>query len=249
MSGHDDMSVEELISTLGRSSLPTIITEGRDDFTIFRKLESRFVDLDISVMPVGGKQKLLEIYRARSRFSQLKVCFVADQDFWVIFGVPNEYQTASNFFITDGYSIENDLIMDGELENLLDPEERVCYTNDLRHLCRWFSFCISQIARGQQTIVSAHPDRVVPRGGNDINAVFRAAINYVEPDQALFNDVFGEYQKKLRGKTLLQTLVRHLSYSGRTVRHRGDALLEMAAARSGPRFKAIQDRIWVYMNS
>ena len=113
-------TVDELVATLRRSRLPTIVVEGRDDMRIYRWIEPRVSNVDTSVLPVGGRNKLLSIYERRNEYSQLPVAFLADRDMWLFSGIPEQY---NHIIWTLGYSIENDIYSGSELENLLDVEE------------------------------------------------------------------------------------------------------------------------------
>src|SRR5580704_10014612 len=81
----------EFVQTLKHSSLPTIVTEGSDDYSVFRRVEERFSKLGLSLMPVGGKQAVLEIFKCRDQFRQIKTAFIIDRDLWIFDAVPQEY--------------------------------------------------------------------------------------------------------------------------------------------------------------
>ena len=70
--------------------------------------------------PVGGRETLLAVYKRRNEFAHLPVAFVADRDLWLFSGIPPDYP---DIIWTEGYSIENDLYADANLENLLDADE------------------------------------------------------------------------------------------------------------------------------
>src|SRR5579863_8723513 len=116
-------SVEEIIALLKQTSLPTIVVEGADDMIVFRRFEDRLSHLGVSVLPVGGRLNVLNIFTRRGEIpAYVKLAFIADQDTWVYTGVPKEYQHA-NLILTSGYSIENDVFVDGNLVSLLSRKE------------------------------------------------------------------------------------------------------------------------------
>ena len=100
------LTLEEIISTLQHSSLPTVITEGKDDIIVYRKLEDAFLDINISVLAVNGRSCLLELFKRRYEIrSPNKLAFIADRDHWIFTGIPTAYK-ANNLFFTHGYSVE-----------------------------------------------------------------------------------------------------------------------------------------------
>ena len=87
-----DLTVDELVAALGRSDLPTVIVEGKDDMEIYRWVEERLGSRKASVQAAGGKEKLLSIYKRRREFPNLPVAFVADKDMWLFSGIPSDYK-------------------------------------------------------------------------------------------------------------------------------------------------------------
>ena len=51
-------TVDELVSTLRRSKLPTVVVEGRDDMQIFRWMEDLLKVHEVDVLSVGGRPNL-----------------------------------------------------------------------------------------------------------------------------------------------------------------------------------------------
>src|SRR5450830_1085410 len=92
MSNQIILSLEEIISVLNKTSLPTVVIEGIDDVVVYRKLEEIFSDVGISVMGVGGRVNLLSIF---DRLDEIKskdfIAFVADRDLWAISDLPKKY--------------------------------------------------------------------------------------------------------------------------------------------------------------
>ena len=71
-------TVDELVSTLCRSRLPTIVVEGKEDMQIFRWMEDLLEVHEADVLGVGGRPNLLAVYDRRSEFAHLRVAFIAD---------------------------------------------------------------------------------------------------------------------------------------------------------------------------
>ncbi len=80
--------------------------------------------------------KLFEHFRDRNEFSN--ICFIADRDTWIFGSIPERF-VAKNLIFTFGYSVENDIFIDGKLENLLTPEEMRVFDGEIEKFVRWFS--------------------------------------------------------------------------------------------------------------
>ena len=68
-----------LVGMLHNSRLPTVIVEGKDDHQIYQWVERCAGSQKANVLPVGGKETLLAVYKRRSEFAHLPVAFVADR--------------------------------------------------------------------------------------------------------------------------------------------------------------------------
>src|SRR5260221_12407925 len=134
-------TVEELIELLKRSSLPTVLVEGSGDVQAFRGIEEMLGSLNASFLECSGRETLLTIFDRRSEFSNTKACFVVDKDMWMFSGVQSKY---SELICTDGYSIENDIYQDGDLERLLTNAERPNHETIIGDLCRCFAFEVEE---------------------------------------------------------------------------------------------------------
>jgi hypothetical protein len=78
--------------------------------------------------------------------------------------------------------------------------------------------------------------------------VFRLEAGERFPDD-LCAAIRADYKNKLRGKTLIGLLMRHLSYKGRSVRHNPGALFEMAAVNPGPLLTRLFEQIGAFFGS
>ena len=108
--GKIDLSVEDVIATLRNSYLPTVVVEGSDDLIILRRLQEIHSDEFLSILSVGGRDKVIKAFESRHLYpSETKFAFVADKDLWVISSVPNQYMNEV-MILSNGYSIENDVI-------------------------------------------------------------------------------------------------------------------------------------------
>lgn len=237
------LTIEEIISTIRHSSLPTVITEGKDDYAIFRRIEGDLSNIHASVMPVGGRTVVLSLLDRRGELGDGKIAFIIDSDMWIATAIPQAYANRDDVVLSAGYSIENDLFEDGNLERFLTLGEAPKYRTDLAVICRWFSFCVEEARAERSAQVDFHPDRITDYNTGVLLPNLCADIGYREPLPATVSEINNNYIRMLRGKTLLATLVRHLSYAGRVAKHNARALMEMAVIANGPNYRAIVGKV------
>lgn len=223
-------TVEEIIATLKRSSLPTIICEGSDDLIVYRRIEDRLSHLGVSVLPAGGRRNVLEIFNRRGEISNaVRLAFIADRDTWVNTAVPQAYLNPV-LCLTHGYSIENDIIADGELESLLTGAALTNYKEELKTFLDWYALALSRHLTNQEEPISHHPERV-------LESTDRATLTTLKPDEsyptALRARLNDNYRVEVRGKSLLSLLVRNTNTRRGEPRHTDKSLLEIVAARPG----------------
>ncbi|CAD1785834.1 DUF4435 domain-containing protein [Xanthomonas euroxanthea] len=232
-----EMSMDEIIALLKKTSLPTIVIEGSDDVIIYRKLEERLSDKGVSILPVGGRSRVIEIFNRRNELNAVKITFIADKDCFVYEGVPPDLEHELLFF-TDGYSIENDVYRDGDLPAILTEMEAKKYHQDLEKFIRWYALAMSRFIEGQDSNLSLHPDNVFE--SYDELSNLQSGEDYPENLRLKISE---DYGRLLRGKSLLTLLVKHASYRGRGVRHHTKSLLETVAARPGPLISNLFSRV------
>ena len=224
-------TVDELVATLQRSQLPTIVVEGIDDMYIYRWVESRLSNKTADVLPAGGRETLLAVYLRRSEFANLPVAFVADKDMWLFSGIPPHYD---DIIWTQGYSIENDLYSGAELEGLLDADEASEHAQVLYSIIEWFAFEIEEYLAGRAVEVAHHCNEIVPLGKTEIDERFSIRRGFRFANTQFIKQMKDAYQLQLRGKLLFQLLTRFLSASDRRVKHSILALHEIAFKKTTP---------------
>lgn len=139
------LTKEEIISTLQRSQLNSILIEGKDDKIVFDYIVEKIEEEDIliDVFPCGGRDILIELSSEVNTFSA-KTFFFCDADMWIFDEnrIPESIKEKNNIYITQGYSIENDLFIEGKeiLFSYLKPDERVLYEQLLETIAHWFSY-------------------------------------------------------------------------------------------------------------
>jgi hypothetical protein len=221
----NDITVDEAIALLKRTSLPTIVVEGQDDIIVYRKFEKFLEHLNVSTLPVGGRQKVLEIFKRRHEIGlSVKIMFIADLDTWVYTGVPPFFHN-DDFIFTDGYSIENDIYFDGRLWNLLEKEEEKNYQDDIKNFIEWYALALSRHLIDRSHSISHHSNHVL---GPERQFLLTLEHGEKYPNE-LKNDVLSAYQRLLRGKSLMDILLRQINRTGRDARHNSAALFEIVA--------------------
>ena len=203
-----DPTVNELVATLQRSQLPTVVVEGKDDMRIYRWVEGRVGIQNANVLPAGGRNNLLAVYDRRSEYAPLPVAFVADRDMWLFSGVPPGYD---DIIWTEGYSIENDLYAGAELENLLNPNQTKEHQQVLDSIIGWFAFEVEEHLAGRDAEVDTHCDEIVLSGQTSMDQGFCIRRGFRFPNAQLIQQIKDAYQLQLRGKLLFQILVRFLN--------------------------------------
>lgn len=236
----NEITVDEVIGLLKRTSLPTLVVEGSDDMIVYRRFEDSLAHIGVSVLPVGGRKKVLEVFNRRAEIPKsVRTMFIADQDTWVNVGIPAAYADQSLLF-TDGYSIENDVYRDGELWKLLQPNEQCAFATALDSFIEWYALAVSRHLLGTAQQISLHPDHV-------LNPIHRPALLALEPAEtypsALKNQIRGDHGRLLRGKSLLALLLRHTNARGRGVRHSDSGLFEMVAVRPGALLTRLRQQV------
>ncbi len=203
------MTVNEIVSTLTHSSLPTIFVEGKDDIIVYRQFEKIFGARKVDFFRCNGRATLLEIFKRKDEFAHLNTHFIADKDMWVFVGIPAEYQ---DVFFTQGYSIENDLFFDGQylVNGLLDSDEIILKDEILHNVIQWFASEVELYING--SVQDNHFSEVSLLNGNVMgfkDACFtQTFLNQrniaILPNSTLITDIQENYISKLRGKFLFQ---------------------------------------------
>lgn len=223
------IKVEELVNYLSKSSLPTILVEGKDDMRIYNWVKEYFDNRHmVDVMAVGNRSKLLTIYDRREEFRHLPVAFVADRDMDYLFEEPpNRYKS---IVWTEGYSIENDLYAGGEsdLKKLLNQGEDLLHKRILDVIIEWFAFEVEEFSYGRQAKVGRRLKDIVPHGQTEMDESFRECRGFHPPDAAIYQQIREAYQLRLRGKFLFEMLHRFLGAHSRDPGYNLFSLYEMA---------------------
>ena len=236
-----DLSFDEICATLRHSDLSTIITEGRDDYSLFRNLQQ---ELGAGhCLPAGGGKCVLKLHRVQHTFSCPRVAFLMDRDLWLHSGVPDEIERSKNAIVTDGYSIENDALRDAQVERLIYRSEIDDYNYALDALCRWFSAGVAARLEGVEFSFDERISKILDADMRTLSEFGRNQIEKLPSRIDLEASIRGDYQKLLRGKTWLSLLTLIFNTPGRTVTHSPKSLLEIGVRGEGALTEKITGRL------
>lgn len=231
----NNFTKEELLETIKRSSLPTVLVEGDDDIIFYRRIEQEFGNFKISILPAGGKQAVLWLKNKLDENPvDIQVAYIVDQDDWVNFGIPDDI---SDVITTCGYSVENDLYTDGNLEELLLDNEINIFKNELEKFVFWYALALFRHKQNSNNNCSLseykkHPNEILD---NDYNKQISLYEGEVYPEEFRQN-IEDNYKLKLRGKSLISLLMRRLSHNARIPKYSRTQLMDMAASRKGENY-------------
>ena len=218
------MTENEIISYLGKTSLPTLLVEGEDDAGIYRWLEHQLGIFAGNILICSGRSVLVSIYRRRNSFPHGNLAWLADLDMWRFSAPPSDL---AGIIFTSGYSIENDLYAGSDIESLMDTAERSRHARLLAAACRWFAFETLEVRARRQDKCATNIKRVVDLTTLEIDPAFVKFRGFTEPPPELVADLSADYKLQLRGKTLLDVLVVLLSDPSRSSKYRHREVVEM----------------------
>jgi hypothetical protein len=218
-----ELSVDEIVNTLKRSSLTTVLVEGKDDVLIYRWIENEIGVVNANFFPCGGRGKLLEVFARREEFRNIKTVFVADKDAFVYVNPP---ENLNEIIWTNGYSIENDLYFGRNIELLLDNDEKEIFLKSLNSFIEYYAFEIQNYLENKNFCFRNHPQHILCDIKNEVKHEFLEQINFVEAKSEIVNNLRDNYDVLIRGKSLFAILTRILSKHSRAIKHSKLALLE-----------------------
>jgi len=234
-------TVDEIVAMLGKTSLPTVLVEGKTDIIFYRSVEENLCDIGIDMLPAGSKGAVLEIRELiKNKATPAPITFVVDKDLWVYPEFPVT-KPQEGLLMTAGYSIENDAFEDGEIVKLMHRDEREKFKVDLSKFIYWYALAVDRTRRGGTSEFKTHPGKVLDdpefyeeqttlAGGEIYPEEFRSRIEH-------------SYGTLLRGKSLFWLASRIFSAKSRKVKFAEKQLMEIGACSGGPRIAALTEAI------
>lgn len=235
-------TVDELFELLKRTSLPTVLVEGKDDIIFYRAIEQELEEYGIDMLPAGNKYSVMEIRRRLKETSiSAAIVYVVDNDLWVHAPPPPDVKD-DLLICSSGYSVENDLYSDGELEKFLTPSELHVFKNELAQFLKWYALAVSRHLKGKtENSFRTHPGKLL-----DDPDYFKQQLILQEGEEypaEFLADISGKYHSILRGKSLFSLLLRRLSHKNRDIKFGGKQLMAIGAARKGENYSRIKTGI------
>ena len=218
------LTEDEIVELLKRSSITSVIVEGKDDMTIYRWIEEKIGISRANFFPCGGRETLLKVYKRRSEFSHIRTLFLADKDSYLYLSIPPEY---AGVIWTNGYSIENDLYFGKFLERMLTDNEQPKFRMALTNFILYYSFEVERCERAMSFNLAHHPNIILDEDQN-LNQTFLKDRGFVNPSPETVEYLADNYDLLIRGKSLFALLLRFLSHNKRTIKHSRKGLLETA---------------------
>jgi hypothetical protein len=218
-----ELSIDEIIATLKRSTLTTVLVEGVDDVMIYRWLEDEIGIHKANFFPCGGRANLLKIYERRAEFSYLKTIFVADKDTYVYVNPP---ENLGDIIWTNGYSIENDLYYGKGVEKLFSNLEKDIFIKSLNSFIEYYAFEIANYLEGKDFCFRKHPQHILCEIQHTVKQEFLKEINFVKANDEIEINLKENYDILIRGKSLFALVTRILSNTNRQIKHSKASLLE-----------------------
>ncbi len=218
---------DEIINTIKRSGLPTVLVEGKTDAAFYRSLENAIGTTNGNFLSCGGRTVLMEVYKRKTEFVGKRVCFVADKDMWIFTGVPPEF---SDIIFSEGYSIENDLYTDADIERLIEGgAQKRNHQDMISSVCRWFA-CEVEKCRSGQPFIAEPPNLflLIPHRTYQCCPNELASLGFFEPERDTFEELVTSYKMKLRGKLLFKILTRFFTGKDAAVNFSEKALVSIA---------------------
>ena len=124
---------------------------------------------------------------------------------WFFSGIPVHLQ---DMVFTEGYSIENDLYIDSNIERILDSEERKNHSVMIAEVCRWFAYEVDKYKKGLDYRSDPVLSRLVPVTGYTCCPNYLRDLGFCEPPADLLAEIARNYGLALRGRLLYEIIVR-----------------------------------------
>jgi hypothetical protein len=127
---------------------------------------------------------------------------------------------------------------------MMSIAESSCFREDLNRFVEWYALALNRAVEGRASNLKTHPNEILdnPERFGQMTA---REVGEAYPD-ALREAILQDYQRMVRGRSLVQLLLRQLSRPGRPARHNYNSLLETWVAAKGPLFSAICNRAAQY---
>lgn len=222
-----NLSVDEILTVLNHTNLPTILVEGQTDVKIYRYIENNILEPDANVLQCYGKNQLLKIYERRNEIkNDVKIVFLADKDMWVYDSPPNKYD---GVIFTTGYSIENDIISGSlpALLKLLDESDKNIIDEIFDNILSWYTIEVLNYLQGKDYTIDKSIKELIDRKTYKLRKTFCDNIKNTSKYNEVFCFINSDRELYLRGKTVLEIYEYILNRPGRNVRYNNKSIIDL----------------------
>lgn len=228
------LTKDDAISLLEKSSLRTVLTEGITDYTIMRNMESKLSDLGVDFLPVGGRNNVLAVWECLSIERKRSVLAFVDLDEWLYTQIPERYQD-EGIHHTIGYSIENDLFLDGQnaLFRLLDDDDLEDFHNRIVVVINHHAALISSVIKGEVCNLSESAHSLLKKP--------KVALS--DEQMQILTILKTNFPQYLRGKAIFETLASVYDKKGKKPKFGYHQLFHIALANRSLIFESHISRI------
>lgn len=156
-----EMTPDELIAYLRHSAIPTLLVEGLTDLALLRSIEHELASQGVDILPVHGKERLSMVYGRRCEISDRAVVFLRDRDEFIVEDVPQDW---SDYVLTQGYSIENDVLCP-ELIRKLSGVSWGGLNDLVEKVAIWFRLALQlYLDSGKRTVIARDVSFIISGG-------------------------------------------------------------------------------------
>lgn len=245
-SGEEKSKFQEIVDSLKHSNSPTLIVEGKDDYVAFEQFEIENIHWGLTVLPVQGVENVYKIIELIDEIKHPALAFLIDQDCSIFENVPRKYNREDTLY-TEGYSIENDLIRDGNVISFLRNGEKDRFFNELEILKRYFADAASKFISGMPGNPIGINCNKIFKSENNLEEKYADCINRIKEDfdQSL-SPIFSDPMRHIHGKSLLSLFTRRLSHKARASKYSAANILEIGAVARGENMRKNESEILRY---
>jgi hypothetical protein len=217
-------TADELLETIRRSNLPTLVVEGVQDVRALRHIEEA-TGLIGSILQCGGRTAALHIHDRIEDFLSIPIVFMLDRDLSVLRSVPRR---SHRIVWTWGYSLENDLLSGSEIDKMFDEKDAILFNKILNSLVHWQAHAIFFSKKNKCGPTLKEPaDAVVDCS----TGVIRSHHVSAKFNHEIFGSIYKKIQKNpkryIRGKQLLGAYQIILNRPGRAGRMNNRAIVDV----------------------
>ncbi len=192
------ITYEEILSTLNRTKLKTIVVEGKDDKEIYQSIENCIEDITVSFIKLDCRNNVIKASKEPSLSTKNNIVFLVDKDKdFILENVDQLTSRGNRITTTEGYSIENDIILGGKdvIHRFLNEDEKRELQLVIQKLTYWFFYQVINNDKldecPQNTVIDLTLEEV------------KKKYPQCEKCECLRNNTRENFESYVRGKTLL----------------------------------------------